>query len=74
MGMLVDLDLDMVLTNYSEWGCYPEVPAVAIYHLERTPGHHGVTALRFVWNQTALQEDDPWLDTTVRPPEGALLP
>jgi uncharacterized protein (TIGR02680 family) len=74
MGMLVDLDLDMVLTNYSEWGCYPEVPAVAIYHLERTPGHHGVTALRFVWNQTALQEDDPWLDTTLRPPEGALLP
>ncbi len=63
MGMLVDLDLDMVLTNYAEWGCYPEVPAVAVYHLERTPGRPGVTALRFVWDGNARREDDPWLDS-----------
>ncbi|MGH9130012.1 MAG: TIGR02680 family protein [Acidimicrobiales bacterium] len=71
MAMLVDLDLDMVLTNYSEWGCYPEVPAVAVYHLERTPGRPGVTALRFVWDGQARREDDPWLEagadaTTIR--------
>jgi uncharacterized protein (TIGR02680 family) len=65
MGMLVDLDLDMVLTNYAEWGCYPEVPAVATYHLERTPGRYGVTALRFVWNGEVREEDDPWLDAKV---------
>ena len=71
MGMLVSLDLDTVLTNYAEWGCYPEVPAVAIYHLERTPGRHGVTALRFVWDGHARREDDPWLDGK---PEGGRDP
>lgn len=62
MGMLVDLDLDMVLTNYAEWGCYREIPSVATYHLERIPGRLGVTALRFVWDGTARSEDDPWLE------------
>lgn len=61
MGMLVDLDLDMVLTNYSEWGCYQEIPSVATYHLERIPGRFGVTALRFVWDGNTRSEDDPWL-------------
>ncbi len=62
MGMLVDLDLDMVLTNYSEWGCYREIPSVATYHLERMPGRLGVTALRFVWDGNVRSEDDPWLE------------
>lgn len=62
MHMLVDLELDVVLTNFAEFGCYPEVPALAIYHLERTPGQLGVTALRFVWNGTSKYEDDPFLD------------
>ena len=72
MGMLVGLDLDMVLTNYAEWGCYPEVPAVAVYHLERTPGQPGVVALRFVWNGADRREDDPWLDSR-EPPERGLF-
>jgi uncharacterized protein (TIGR02680 family) len=63
MHMLVDLDLDVVLTNFAEFGCYPEVPALAIYHLERTPGQLGVTALRFVWDGSARREDDPFLDS-----------
>ncbi len=62
MGMLVDLDLDMVLTNYAEWGCYREIPSVATYHLERRPGQLGVTALRFVWDGNTRREDDPWLE------------
>jgi len=72
MGMLVGLDLDMVLTNYAEWGCYPEVPAVAVYHLERTPGQPGVVSLRFVWDGTHRREDDPWLDAR-EPPERGLF-
>ena len=62
LHMLVDLDLDVVLTNFAEFGCYPEVPALAIYHLERTPGQLGVTALRFVWDGSTKREDDPFLD------------
>lgn len=62
MGMLVELDLDMVLTNYSEWGCYREIPSVATYHLERLPGRLGVTALRFLWDGNVRSEDDPWLE------------
>lgn len=62
MHMLVDLELDVVLTNFAEFGCYPEVPALAIYHLERTPGQLGVTALRFVWDGASKREDDPFLD------------
>jgi len=73
MGMLIDLDLDMVLTNFSEWGCYPEVPAVAIYHLERTPGELGVAALRFVWEAGALVQDDPVVNDMRRPPDTGLF-
>jgi hypothetical protein len=62
MGMLVDLDLDMVLTNYNEWGFYAEIPSLAVYHLERTPGRPGVAALRFVWDGRTRIEEDPWLD------------
>ena len=70
MGMLVDLGLDVVLTNYNEWGCYPQVPSVAIYHLERTEGQRGVAALRFVWDGRARREDDPFLESIEPEPEG----
>lgn len=73
MAMLVDLDLDVVLTNYAEFGCYSEVPALAIYHLERTPGQLGVTALRFVWDGEERREDDPFLDDLERLPEDGLF-
>ncbi|HEU5002360.1 MAG TPA: TIGR02680 family protein [Actinomycetota bacterium] len=72
MAMLVDLGLDAVLTNYNEWGCYPEVPSVAIYQLERTDGQRGVAALRFVWDGRRLREDDPFL-ATIEPPDVGLL-
>jgi len=70
MGMLVELGLDLVLTNYNEWGCYPQVPSVAIYHLERTEGQRGVAALRFVWDGRSRREDDPFLESQELPLEG----
>ncbi len=70
MGMLVELGLDLVLTNYNEWGCYPQVPSVAIYHLERTDGQRGVAALRFVWDGRSRREDDPFLESLEPPLEG----
>lgn len=64
-GMLVDLDLDFAVTNYAEWGCHAQVPRVATYHLERTDGVLGVTALRFVWDGRARIEDDPFVAATL---------
>lgn len=74
MSMLVELDLDPVLANFGEWGCYPEVPQIAVYHLERTPGLLGVAALRFVWDGRQLREDDPFLDGHAAPASSAEVP
>lgn len=72
MSMLVELDLDPVLANFGEWGCYAEVPLIAVYHLERRPGMFGVAALRFVWDGRDLREDDPFLDDRVAGPPGGV--
>jgi uncharacterized protein (TIGR02680 family) len=61
MGLLAQFDLDFLITNYEEWGCYEELPGVAAYHLSRSPGQPGVAALRFVWDGHTRREDDPFL-------------
>jgi hypothetical protein len=37
LGLLVDLDLDAVLTSERLWGCFPEVPSLGIYECLRDP-------------------------------------
>lgn len=59
MGLLVDLDLDFIMTSHEEWGCYQELPGVATYQLYRDPGTEGVAAVRFVWNGRELREELP---------------
>lgn len=61
MGLLVEFDLDFMITNHAEWGCYEELPGVATYHLSREPGKPGVAALRFVWDGLTKREDDPFV-------------
>lgn len=58
----VTLDLDMVMTNYDAWFCVPQLPGLAIYHLEKLPGAVGVAAIRYAWDGHEQQEQDPWLD------------
>ena len=41
MGLLATFDLDFVMTSEREWGCYPDVPGLAIYQLCRPGGHPG---------------------------------
>lgn len=53
MGLLVAFDLDVMMTAFSEWACYPEVPSIAIYHLERDPDIRGVLATPFWWDGRA---------------------
>jgi uncharacterized protein (TIGR02680 family) len=50
LGLLVDLDLDAVLTSERLWGCFPEVPSLAIYECLRDPGQPGVATLHFRWD------------------------
>ena len=58
MALLVEFDLDFMMTSYDEWGCYEELPGVATYQLIRDPLAGGVEAIRFVWNGERLPEDD----------------
>jgi uncharacterized protein (TIGR02680 family) len=64
MGLLVALDLDFLMTSHDEWGCYEELPGVAIVHLYRDPGMDGVVAVSFVWNGQSLGE----VEAAERPP------
>jgi len=50
LGLLHEFDLDFVMTSELEWGCYPTVPGLAIYHLTRREGVDAVHATRWVWN------------------------
>ncbi len=50
MGMLAQFDLDVVMTSELEWGCYPTVPGLAIYHLTTRPGIDAVATTLWIWN------------------------
>lgn len=62
MKLLVDFDLDLVMTSHDEWGCYPELPGLAIYELAREPGSRGVAAIRFTWDGHERALNDPHLE------------
>lgn len=55
MGLLSVFDLDFVMTSEREWGCYPTLPGVSIYHLSGRPGIDAVGVTRWVWNGRELQ-------------------
>jgi len=56
MGLLVQFDLDFMMTSHDEWGCYEELPGLATYQLYRDPDFEGVAAVRFVWDGRRLEE------------------
>jgi hypothetical protein len=49
-GLLVDLDLDFVVTSERLWGDYPTVPSLAIYEALRSPTERGIAQYRHVWD------------------------
>ncbi|MER0240632.1 TIGR02680 family protein, partial [Streptomyces sp. HSW2009] len=49
-GILVDLDLDFVLTSERLMGNWPEVPSLHIYECLRDPHARGVATLHYTWN------------------------
>ena len=50
MGLLVQLDLDVVLTSHEFWGFYGQVPDLVVYDLNRKPPTPGVFAQRIQWS------------------------
>jgi uncharacterized protein (TIGR02680 family) len=50
LGLLTAFDLDVVMTSEREWGCYPQVPGLAIAQLSRVDGVPAVLVTRWEWD------------------------
>ncbi|MGW9172956.1 TIGR02680 family protein [Streptomyces decoyicus] len=50
MGLLTQLDLDVLLASHDEWGFHQEVPKVATYQLFRHSGLPGVLTTPILWD------------------------
>jgi len=60
MALIREFDLDFVMTSEREWGCYAELPGVAICQLVRREGADAVFVSRWQWDgKTRRREDDP---------------
>lgn len=54
-GLLVDFDLDFVVTSERLWGDYPTVPRLAIYEALRSPTERGIAQYKHLWDGRRLQ-------------------
>ncbi|MEX2672854.1 MAG: TIGR02680 family protein [Phycisphaeraceae bacterium] len=59
MGLLNAFDLDFIMTSEREWGCYAEMPGVAIYQLTTMKGIDAVLATRWLWNGRQRTRSEP---------------
>ncbi|MGH8291287.1 MAG: TIGR02680 family protein [Steroidobacteraceae bacterium] len=69
MALIREFDLDFVMTSEREWGCYPELPGLAICQLIRREGMDAVLVTRWTWDGRERRKQE---DTVRRfPPEPA---
>ena len=54
-GLLVDLDLDFVITSERLWGDHDTVPSLAIYEALRDPSERGIAQYEHRWDGQRLQ-------------------
>lgn len=54
-GLLVDLDLDFVITSERLWGDHATVPSLAIYETLRDPTQRGIAQYRDIWDGKRLR-------------------
>ncbi|MGI9001170.1 MAG: TIGR02680 family protein [Pseudonocardia sp.] len=54
-GLLVQLDLDFVVTSERLWGDHATVPSLAIYEALRDPNERGIAQYRHLWDGHRLQ-------------------
>ncbi len=50
LGLLATFDMDVVMTSEREWGCYPQVPGLAICQLSRQDGIDAVLVTPWRWD------------------------
>jgi uncharacterized protein (TIGR02680 family) len=50
LGLLATFDMDVVMTSEREWGCYPQVPGLAICQLARQDGVDAVLVTPWRWD------------------------
>jgi uncharacterized protein (TIGR02680 family) len=50
LGLLATFDLDVMMTSEREWGCYPQVPGLAIAQLARRDGIDAVLVTPWRWD------------------------
>ncbi|MEV7005849.1 TIGR02680 family protein [Streptosporangium sp. NPDC051022] len=50
LGLLATFDMDVVMTSEREWGCYPQVPGLAICQLSRRDGVDAVLVTPWRWD------------------------
>jgi len=68
LGLLTAFDLDVVMTSEREWGCYPEVPGLAIAQLSRVDGVAAVLVTHWEWDGAAkVSVDRPRAATPASP-------
>jgi uncharacterized protein (TIGR02680 family) len=70
MALIREFDLDFMMTSESEWGCYAELPALAICNLVRLEGVDAVYVSRWRWDGASRREV---ADPTRRFPEALSL-
>ncbi|HWE12173.1 MAG TPA: TIGR02680 family protein [Solirubrobacteraceae bacterium] len=77
LGLLAAFDLDVVMTSEREWGCYAEVPGLAIAQLSRIDGVAAVLVSRWEWDGAERMRVEPApespLITAAPPPDGPPL-
>jgi uncharacterized protein YPO0396 len=54
-GLLVQLDLDFVITSERLWGDHDTVPALAIYEALRDPAQRGIAQYEYRWDGRELE-------------------
>ncbi|WP_327147142.1 TIGR02680 family protein [Nocardia sp. NBC_01329] len=59
LGLLAAFDLDVVMTSEREWGCYPQVPGLAIAQLARRDGIDAVLVTPWRWDGRERVEVSP---------------
>ncbi len=59
LGLLVDLDMDWVITWPSGWGVSDRIPRMHIYDVLRPKSGHGVACTHTTWDGAGLERNDP---------------